>query len=161
MPKGSQCDRCNASIDRKNGSVRSRSYIVCAMHPNGPDSDPCPDYQADSFTQAVQWHRAYAAVPFADELRRLADEQLRITQIAYALGESEETVTQAILASNYTAHEAYQLVMACELTIRDGRFVLSAHGDLLAAQRQLNDELKSALERAIDLVLRAIFSATD
>lgn len=39
MNKSPECDRCL--------SYAHSSYLVCAIHPTGPDLDSCPDFQVD------------------------------------------------------------------------------------------------------------------
>jgi hypothetical protein len=39
MSKQEECDRCEHY-----SGYEGESFLVCAMHPTGPEEDPCPDY---------------------------------------------------------------------------------------------------------------------
>ncbi|MBE9180265.1 hypothetical protein IQ268_17010 [Oculatella sp. LEGE 06141] len=58
MPKRPECNRCRFNANS--------SYLVCAVHPSGPDGDRCPDFQAD--LQLEQRQEQEALAWFTDEL---------------------------------------------------------------------------------------------
>ena len=138
---GPECPNCQFFYGRHH-----RGMLVCAVHPYGPEANPCPDFDGQRQPMPIFPHTE-AAIAELEEMR-----QERLTkkiQISQVLGEPVEVIEEAIAASNFTLELAYHMVTSGELTIVNGRFTPVS----LAAQAR---EVNRAAQAIAEVFLRQI-----
>jgi hypothetical protein len=91
MSKSEECDRCGNF-----SGYEGESFLVCAMHPAGPETTPCPDWdlvEDDWFPCGVTYVDGELVLAQADFLEE-CDRNIEIIVIAFAPNEAALTEVQ-------------------------------------------------------------------